>query len=322
MTLLRGVTGALALLAVGLALPGALDAFWLSAATATVIYAVVAAGTGVLYGRLGFVSLYQVALLGVGGWVTLRLGHGTSLPFLVVLLVAGAVTALIGALVGLPALRFGGLHLALITLMTAGAAEVVFTTIGFPNGGDGFKGVVTATQSPSPLRRPALGSGDVAFFRYALVVAALVFVVYWLHLRARPGRAWATIRAGEAPARASGIDVLRHKLWALTLTGFGTGVAGALLAASIGSLQATSFTAAQSVILFAVVLVGGAYSLTGAAIAGVFAQLLPSLLDRLSVNGDLLVLLFGIGLVATLTVAPHGVAGQLSGLTRRVVRAS
>ena len=73
-----------------------------------------------------------------GAWVALRLSYATSLPFPVLVIIAGLVTAGIGVLIGLPALRLSGLYLALITLMAAGALTILLTAAQFPNGGGGL----------------------------------------------------------------------------------------------------------------------------------------------------------------------------------------
>src|SRR3954471_6055031 len=121
-----------------LLLPSMLSAYWVDVSTSVVIYTIVALGLGLLMGRVGLVSLGQVAILGLGAWVAARLTYATSLPYPIVLLLAGAMSAVLGTLVGLPALRLSGLFLALITLMLAGAITVVLTTTQFPNGGPGF----------------------------------------------------------------------------------------------------------------------------------------------------------------------------------------
>ena len=100
----------------------------------------VAAGLVTLYGRVGMISLGQIALLAVGTWTATRIAFAYDLPFPLLLLVTGAITCGVGVLIGLPALRLSGLYLALITLMAAGAVNVVLTTINFPNGGGGFTG--------------------------------------------------------------------------------------------------------------------------------------------------------------------------------------
>ena len=102
-------------------LPSLLSLYWIDVLTATAIYSVVALGLGLLMGRVGLVSLGQIAILALGAWVAARIDFATSLPFPIVILLAGLVTMGLGTLVGLPALRLSGLYLALITLMLAGA---------------------------------------------------------------------------------------------------------------------------------------------------------------------------------------------------------
>src|SRR5437773_6594561 len=188
----------LALLIVALvALPSFLGADWITTFTSVAIYTIAAAGFGLLYGRVGMISLGQVALLAVGCWIGTRLAFATAIPFPLLLLVVGGITCVIGTLVGLPALRLSGLYLALITLMFAGATTVVLSVIDFPNGGGGFKGrSVTGalTTSTPPVRRPSLANADVAYYRYTVVVCAILFLLALLHVAAKPGRAWAAIR--------------------------------------------------------------------------------------------------------------------------------
>lgn len=313
---LRAASPALAVTVVlVVAVPSVLDAFWLKSFTAAVIYAIVALGAGLLYGRVGLVSLSQVALLGLGGWVGLRVGHGTGLPFALVLAISGLAAGVVGVVIGLPSLRFGGLYFALLTLMAAAAGEVVFQATQFPDGGGGFLGVAADASARNPLRRPAVAESDAAFFRYAVLVASGMFLVAWLHLRGRPGRAWAALRHDEAGAASTGVDVVRYKLWAIALASAMTGVAGALLAGSIGSLDVNLFRAAESIVLLAAVLVGGAFSLWGAVLAAAFVKLIPSLFDSWGLSGDLMLVLFGIGVLQVVATEPRGLAGA----ARRVV---
>ena len=108
---------------------------WITTFTSVAIYSVVAAGLGILYGRVGMISLCQIALLAIGTWIAARFSYLWDLPFPVLLLLTGAITAAVGVLIGLPALRLTGLHLALITLMAAGAVTVILGQVNFPNGG-------------------------------------------------------------------------------------------------------------------------------------------------------------------------------------------
>jgi branched-chain amino acid transport system permease protein len=220
----------------------------------------------------------------------------------------------VGVLVGLPALRLSGLYLALITLMFAGAVNIILSAINFPNGGGGFTGH-TGTISITglaPVRRPAGAGGDTAYYRYVVVVSAVMFFLALVHLAAKPGRAWASIRESEPAALAAGVNVTLYKLWAFALASFMTGVAGCLLASQLGQPTIYGFPNSDSLALLAVVLIGGIFSLWGAVIAGVFMQLLPFLFQaEWSINANFLSIIFGVGLLQVLLTAPGGLSDQV-----------
>ena len=302
------------LLAVALfALPHLVGDDYITTFTSVAIYSVVALGFSVLYGRVGMISLGQVALLSIGCWIGARLAAATSLPYPILLLVVGAITMVLGTLVGLPALRLSGLYLALITLMFAGATTIVLSATDFPNGGGGFLG---RTTNPSlaglqPVRRPSWGSGDIAYYRYTVIVCGLLFLLTLLHISAKPGRAWASIRESEPAALAAGVNIVVYKMWAFALASFMTGVAGCLLASQIGTPRAITFQTQDSLVLAATALIGGIFSLWGAIVAGIFNQFLPFFLQaQWQINTNFLLILFGAGLLQVLLTAPGGLAQQ------------
>jgi branched-chain amino acid transport system permease protein len=143
-------------------LPAILSVYWIGILTATAIYAIVALGLNVLFGRVGLVSLGQAALLAIGAWIAARIFFLSGLPFPIVLLLAGLLTGVVGVVVGLPALRLSGLDLALITLMLAGAISIVLTQIDFPNGGPGALGHTEASAGTPAIRRPDIATSDPA----------------------------------------------------------------------------------------------------------------------------------------------------------------
>ena len=294
-----------------LAIPQLLSLYYIDAMTQVAVYSVVALGLGVLVGRVGLVSLGQAAVLAIGAWVAARLLFATAQPYPLVLLEAGVITMVLGTLIGLPALRLRGLYLALITLMLAGALTVVLTTTNFPNGGHGFLGYDGSTVHIPAIRRPSIAESDPAYYRYAVVVAALMFLLVLVHIRTRPGRAWAAIRQSEPAALAAGINTTLYKLWAFALASFITGVAGGVLAGAVHYLYSITFPTQESITLLAVVLMGGAYSMWGAIVAALLLQFLPALLNNWGVSADWLTILFGIGVLQVLTTAPRGLADQV-----------
>lgn len=293
------------------------NSYWLSTLTSAFALALAARGVALLYAQLGLVSLAQMALVGVGGWVALRLSHGTPLPFEVVVLLAGGATSGIGMLWGAPALRLQGLYLALVTLMLAGAFQIVIVATGFPDGGPGVLGRADAAQRLM-MQRPALAQGAAAYFVYVSVwLTAGLMLVEYLRL-GRSGRAWALIRRGKAAAQSTGVNMFRAKMKAFALTGFLAGVAGALLAGNVGQLDGRSFSAPESLFLFALSLVGGAHHWLGALIAGLMLRAVPSLLTDFGVSGYAATIFFGAALMHALVTAPRGIAGQILGLIARL----
>jgi branched-chain amino acid transport system permease protein len=307
----RAVAIIVLLVFVLVALPDLLTTYWLKVLTSVAIFSVVALGLGVLMGRVGLVSLGQIAILALGAWVAARLFYGTSLPFPLVLLASGLITMVLGTLIGLPALRVSGLYLALITLMLSGAITVVLAATDFPNGAGGFLGHTDSTLGGRAIRRPSIAEADPAFFRYAVVVATLMFLLALWHVRSKAGRAWEAIRQSEPAALAAGVNMTLYKLWAFALASFVTGVAGGLLAADVGSLFNYSFPTRENIVLLAVVLMGGIYSLWGAVVAGLLYKYLPALLDSWGLPADLLTILFGVGVLQVLLTAPAGLVDQV-----------
>ena len=143
--------------------------------------------------------------------------------------------------------------------------------------------------------------GDTAYYRYVVIVCALMFVLALLHVAGKPGRAWASIRESEPAALAAGVNITLYKLWAFALASFMAGVAGCLLAAQVGQPTAQSFQTQDSLTLLATALIGGIFSLWGAVVAGVFNQLVPFLFQaQWGVNPNFLLIIFGAGLLQVL----------------------
>ena len=268
-------------------MPQLLSLYYIDTMTQVAVYSMVTLALGVLVGRVGLVSLGQVAVLAIGAWVAARLLFATTQPYPVVLLEAGLITMVAGVLIGLPALRLRGLYLALITLMLAGAITVVLATLNFPNGGHGFTGYNGSLVHIPPIRRPSIASSDPAYFRYSVIVAILMFALVLAHTKTKPGRAWAAIRQSEPAALAAGINTTLYKLWAFALASFITGVAGGVLAGAVHYLYSIGFPTQDSITLLAVTLMGGVYSMWGAVVAALLYQFLPGPAEQLGCLGRL-----------------------------------
>lgn len=317
------IVGLLALLAVALfALPAVLSAFWLQIVFQAVAYSGVTLGLGLLVGRTGMYSLCHIPLLAAGAWISLRVSQVVDMPFPILLLVTGVLTGLVGIVIGLPALRLSGLYLALTTLMAAGAVTLLLQQFKFPNGGDGFWGFDKSVASGAiALERPSIALGNTAYYRYTVIVVAVLFLVVTWHLKGKPGRAWAAIRQSQVTAVAAGVDTTLYKLWAFALSAAVSGVAGGLVAGGPGGITVNQFPVEQSIILLAVVLMGGVYNIWGALVAGFLLRVLPQILDqKLGIPTEFLTMLFGVGVMQVLLVQPAGIVEDLRNVGRLVAR--
>lgn len=294
--------------------------FWLSNFTQAYCMALAMLGCALLYGQLGLVSLCQWALVGVGGWVSLRVYHYFHPPFFVTILAGGIGASVIGVIWGLPALRMRGLYFALVTLMLAAAFQTLVFVIGFPVGGPGFLGQVGASGNDRiSMARPVFASSDAEYFLFVAGVTVLCIFLVEAHRRSKPGRTWALIRKNEHMAMAFGVRMVFYKAWAFALSGFVAGVAGALLAGLFGQLDGTAFPTTASIVIFIGTLLGGYTVWLGAFLGGILTRFVPALLIDLSVNTNAGFMIFGAALLLALR-DPLGIGGQIARLAERLYR--
>ena len=134
---------------------------------------------------------------------------------------------------------------------------------------------------------PPIAPSDAAYFRYVVAVVAIGFIIVMLIERTRAGRAWALIRRSEPVAVAMGVNIVAYKVVAFAIAGFLAGVAGALMAANIGQLDGRAFPASDSIMMFALTVIGGAFHWSGPIFAGLLLRAVPGLLTDWHVDGNL-----------------------------------
>ncbi|MBO6556819.1 MAG: branched-chain amino acid ABC transporter permease [Pseudomonadales bacterium] len=300
------------LLAAGLlAAPFLLSDFYLGELSLVFIYAIAGIGLMLLTGYTGLVSLGHAAFLAIGAYTHAYL-LAQGWPFLLSATTATLVTALIGGIVGIPALRMTGIYLAVATLAFAIIVEQVLVHWESVTGG--FRGMAVELPSIGAL---AL---DGSFNFYFLCLAVLV-VSSWLALnllRSPTGRAMTAIRDSEISAQSMGIHLAYTKTTAFAISAGFTGLAGSLLAHKIGYLAPDSFTLLTSIQLLLMVVVGGLGSLHGVIYGAIFIGFLP---QGIAVLRDTLPSgiaqipglepgIFGLILVLVLIYEPLGIYGR------------
>jgi ABC-type branched-subunit amino acid transport system ATPase component/ABC-type branched-subunit amino acid transport system permease subunit len=273
----------------------------------------------VLLGYAGQISLGQYAFVGIGAFTTGMVTgvQDLRLPWLVGLLAAGAVGALLAFLVGLPALRLRGLYLAVVTIGVAYAASESLFRVDRIGGGSAGKVI------PPPYVGTHAISTSVQHLAIALVVLALVWQMDVNLTRSRLGRAFRVVKADETVAASFGVDVARYKLIAFSLSGAIAGLGGALYGTALGTVTGSTFSYTQSLNLLVVVVLGGLGSRAGIVAAAFVTAVYPTFLIWVFGTGlrgwDLII--NGVVLMLAVAFQPRGMAGALhDAAERRAVR--
>jgi branched-chain amino acid transport system permease protein len=285
-----------AMVAFLLSLPAWLNESRINLAAAIVIFGIVGLSLVVLTGWAGQVSLGQMALVGfgaaVGGAVTSRLNWDLSLA----LLIAGVAGAAIAVVIGFPAIRRGGLTLAVMTLAFALAASSYFLNRQF------FRGWLPALR----IGRPALFGGidistETRFYYLTLAGLALALAMVRGVRRSRTGRVLIAIRENERAARAFGVDATRTKLAAFAFSGFLAAFAGALFVHHQTGLGTAPYSPEESLVVFSMVVIGGLGSVPGALLGATYVRGVDWF-----VPSDYRFLATGAGLLLVLMITPGG----------------
>jgi len=285
-TLSKKVSVALLIL-VALALPLILEDKWLSLLAICCVAAIGAIGLGLVTGYAGQVSLGHAFFLGIGAYTSAvisgdpdrrLLGLGIT-EVLIWLPAAGLVALLAGVLVAPLAARLRGLYLAIVTLGLVFIGQHIFGEWDALTGGTGqgrppaklelFGYDLSATDSA--------GSRDQKLF-WVMALLLIVFALAARNIaRSKVGRAFNAIRDRDIAAGVIGVNLARYKTVAFAISSFYAGCAGALLYTIIGWIEPSAFSLLLSVQYIAMVLIGGAGTISGAIAGAFFITLLPTL---------------------------------------------
>jgi branched-chain amino acid transport system ATP-binding protein/branched-chain amino acid transport system permease protein len=267
-------------------------------------FALALASLVVLTGWSGQLNLHVAAIgLGWGAYAAAGLA-ANGVPSLVAILVAPLVVAPAALVVGVVAVRFRGLELAIATL----AAGLAFEQMAFQNLGRWLSPASAGTQFESSLieiARPAGFTGDRPYALLALAVAGVWLLVSMLAGRGTPGRILRAIRDREVVAEARGVPVFAWRVGAFVLAIAVAAAGGALFAGQTGAVTPGSFSLALSLQMLAVSWVSGIRRLEAAVIGATILIIVQEAagISWLSwLSGDRADLIFGVGLIAALAV--------------------
>nr|WP_321443871.1 branched-chain amino acid ABC transporter permease [uncultured Cohaesibacter sp.] len=299
----------LLILALG-AIPALLAAFdqgyYYQVAMIAFVFMLLAASLHLVTGVAGLLHLGHASLYGVGSYVAALLGSKLDIGFTIGLPLAGLASAFIAFLVALPTMRLVFIYFAVATL---GIGQMLFLI---------FQNWIDVTNGPNGV---LLFSG-INLFGFEVssdlgiyyVVAIIVLVSIWIIDRLSHsyyGNALRSLREDDQCASAMGINVTILKIQAFVISAFFAGIAGALWAYTTGYISPNDFNFSQSILVLAMVVVGGLGSLPGALIGALLLILLPEVLRGV---GDIRNIIVGLVMFGAILFLPKGLFGEVSAL--------
>lgn len=288
-------------------------AYLTNLATLATIFGILAASLNLLIGYAGIFSIAHAVFFGLGAYAGAQLAMLLVPDLLLACLAGGLVAGALSLCLALPALRVRGEYFVAASLGLQMMAVTVFSEAHALTGGHGgLVGIPLASLLGFDISAPA------TFLVVCLVVLALVLLVIRMLMRGSFGRSLMAIRDSESAAEAFGKNVARLKTLAVVLGCAMAGVAGTLFAFYMAFVNVESFTLEQSILVMAMVIIGGTATLIGPLVGVLLLLLLPAGLSFLpfipaTEIGSVQQLIYGLAMALLMIFRPAGLAGQSAG---------
>jgi len=267
--------------------------FVLTLLNLTFIYSIAAMGLNVIMGYAGQISIGHAAFMSVGAYTSAILVQRFSVPIPISVLIAIVFGAVVGMVLGFPALRLKGFYLAIVTMGFAVAIEQLFGAWQALTGGH------------IGLRSIRLFGNDTMSYYVNLSLLLVSFYFFRLLVRGKTGKALAAMRENELVARVFGVHLTYHKVVAFSFGSALAALAGALYAHTIGYIAPSLFGFAKSLDLLAMVVIGGLALEIGPFFGATLYTILPFFFSR---SGFSLSIIFGAMLILVVLFMPRGIA--------------
>lgn len=319
--------------------------YWVRVLDFALLYVVLALGLNVVIGFAGLLDLGYIAFYAVGAYSYALLASphlstqfpaiaavfptGLHFPLWGALIISFGLAAIFGVLLGFPTLKLRGDYLAIVTLGFGEIIRIFLNNLDRPlnltNGPKGIGSIDPIQLFGANLSKPISVWGQeipslYLLFYFFLVLAILVAIVCSRLEYSRIGRAWVAIREDEIAAEAMGIETRNMKLLAFAIGASFAGAAGVLFAAFQGFVSPESFTLWESIVVLAMVVMGGMGHIPGVILGALLLAVFPELLRSIAapiqqfVFGSVLVdteiirqLLYGLALILIMLYRPNGI---------------
>jgi branched-chain amino acid transport system permease protein len=287
--------------------------FWVRIADFALLYVLLALGLNIVVGYAGLLDLGYVAFFAIGAymygllasphlteefeWIAALFPDGLHLIVWLCIPLGAALAGIFGVLLGAPTLKLRGDYLAIVTLGFGEIIRVFMNNLDHPvnitNGPKGLSMIDSVRIFGFDLGKPfdltenfEISSVTWYYYLFLVLVVFSVIICHRLEL-SRIGRAWMAIREDEIAAKAMGINTRNMKLLAFGMGATFGGVAGAMFAAFQGFVSPESFALTESVMIVAMVVLGGIGHLPGVVLGAVLLSSLPEVLRWVSDAVDL-----------------------------------
>jgi branched-chain amino acid transport system permease protein len=291
--------------------PWLLPEYLLAQLIFVLIYSVIGLGLMLLSGFTGQFSIGHAAFMGVGAYTQAVLTN-VGWPFPLAFACAGGLSAIVGIVIGVPALRVKGIYLGIATLAFGFIVEEGMARWESVTGGNAGMHV----KSPAMFGWTLDSNVEFYFLCLAITVGATLALLNLL--RSPTGRAFVAIRDSEISAQSMGIHLARYKTVSFSLSAALAGIGGALYAHKIKFLSPEQFSILQSIDLLLMVVIGGLGSVHGVFLGAIFLITMPQLIamgkdylpESVGQSPGLQAVVYGVVLVAFVMFEPHGLYGR------------
>jgi branched-chain amino acid transport system permease protein len=256
----------------------------------------------------GLYSFCHITFFAIGAYTSALLSSKLNFPVWICFLAAGAVAALFSVALIIPAARVRGVYFFLVTFGFLGAMESVFLHWTSFTGGDA--GIL--------ITAPIIGSGTQTQDYFVILAFALITIlVMWRIERSRYGRELAPIGSAEGLAAASGINVLKNRVFAFAIGAGFAGFAGSLFAHDAAYISSNNFSMWGTIYILVWLVVGGASKMWGPVVGAVAMTLIAELLRM---SGIWQALFYAGVLLIVVMVMPQGIVGLVDKIRARLAK--
>jgi branched-chain amino acid transport system permease protein len=304
---------------------------WVRITNLAILFVLLSLGLNIVVGFAGLLDLGYIAFYAVGAYVYALLASphfNLHLPWWAILPIGAAVACIFGILLGAPTLKLRGDYLAIVTLGFGEIIRIFLNNLSEPfNLTNGPKGITTIDSvkvlGMDFANTTRIGdfamSGTIKYYYFLLAVLVVVIVVNLRLQNSRIGRAWEAIREDELAARSMGINTRNMKLLAFAMGASFGGVAGGMFSAIQGFISPESFVLNESVMVLAMVVLGGMGNIWGVILGAILLSFVPEILrysvepvqralfGRSLIDPEVIrMLLFGLAMVVMMLFRPAG----------------